>query len=131
MANQHEGRDDAHINDELATGVKEMQVTCESGKTMKGANKEEWKERVSFGTNMSTDEESSVSESVKQDMHRIEVAITRIHSRKIAVTNELTKGKRLVLKVQGAGTKKRQKTPNKSSIREALEAMSEEEGVGK
>jgi hypothetical protein len=107
MANQHEGRDDAHINDELATGVKEMQVTCESGKTMKGANKEEWKERVSFGTNMSTDEESSASESVKQDMHRIEVAITRIHSRKIAVTNELTKGKRLVLKVQGAGTKKR------------------------
>jgi crotonobetainyl-CoA:carnitine CoA-transferase CaiB-like acyl-CoA transferase len=98
---------------------------------MKGANKEEWKERVSFGTNMSTDEESSASESVKQDMHRIEVSVTRIHSRKIAVTNELTKGKRLVLKVQGAGTKKRQKTPNKSSIREALEAMSEEEGVGK
>jgi hypothetical protein len=45
--------------------------------------------------------------------------------------NDLTKGKRSVMKVQGAGTKKRQKAPNKSSTREALEGMTEEDGVGK
>jgi hypothetical protein len=40
MVDQHSRRDDARINDELATGVKEMQVTCNSGKTMKGTSKE-------------------------------------------------------------------------------------------
>jgi hypothetical protein len=85
---------------------------------MKGTSKEEGKERVSFGTNMSTDEESFASESVKQDMHQIEVPIARIHSRKTPAMNDLTKGKRSVMKVQGAGTKKRQKTPNKSNIRD-------------
>jgi hypothetical protein len=52
----------------LAEGVKEMQVACKSGKTIRGTSKEEGKERVSFGTNMSTDDESSASESVKHDM---------------------------------------------------------------
>jgi hypothetical protein len=69
MVDQHSRRDDARINDELATGVKEMQVTCNSGKTMKGTSKEVGKERVSFGTNMSTNEESSTLEYVKLDMH--------------------------------------------------------------
>jgi hypothetical protein len=36
---------------------------------MKETSKEVGKERVSFGTNMSTDEESSASEYVKLDMH--------------------------------------------------------------
>jgi hypothetical protein len=42
-----------------------MQVACESEKTKAGTTKEEDKERVSFGINMSTGDESSASESVK------------------------------------------------------------------
>jgi hypothetical protein len=59
------------------------------------------------------------------------VDVARIHSSETTATNELIKRKRSVLKVQGPGTKKRQKRPTKSSIREALEVMIEEEGVGK
>jgi hypothetical protein len=85
----------------LVEGVKEMQVACKSGKTIRGTSKEEGKERVSFGTNMSTDDESSASESVKHDMDWIEVVVSKIHASRTAMMNELTKGKRLVMKVQG------------------------------
>jgi hypothetical protein len=60
---------------------------------------EEGKERVSFGTNVTTDNESSALESVKKDMHRLDVAVSKSHARKVAMLNEQAKAKRSVLKV--------------------------------
>jgi hypothetical protein len=54
--------------------------------------------------------------------------VSKIQAKRAAIMNEHAKTKWSVMKVQGAETKKRQKTPNKVSIREALEAMTEEDG---
>jgi hypothetical protein len=91
----------------LIEGVKDMQAACESEKTKAGIVKEEGKERVSFGTNVSTDDESSASKLVKQDMHWLDMVVSKIQTKRVAMMNEQANTKRSVLKVQGTVTKKR------------------------
>jgi hypothetical protein len=99
VVDQIDGKVGAQINEESAEGVKEMYVACELEKTKIGTGMEEGKERVSFATNMTTDNESSTLESVKQDMHMLDVAVSESHAKKVAMLNEQAKAKRSVVKV--------------------------------
>jgi hypothetical protein len=91
------------VNVDLVEGVKEMNV---SGKVWDsvtdGSGNEAVKERVSFGTNMSTEEESSATESVQQDTKSLDMLVSKMQARKIAAAQENNKAKRTALKVHSS-----------------------------
>jgi hypothetical protein len=89
------------------------------------------KERVSFGTNMTTDEESSDGGSVDQKPEGAMTAIERFHARKFKGKDEYVSGRRAVLKIIGAGSSKKQRTPIKTHLKEVLNELVGEEMSGR
>jgi hypothetical protein len=88
VVDQIDGKVGAQVNEESTEGVKEMYVVCESEKTKIGIGMKEGKERTPFGTNVTIDNESSALESVKKDIHMLDVAVSKSHARKVAMLNE-------------------------------------------
>jgi hypothetical protein len=116
----HGDESDAVAAKDLADGVRELQVVGRSENASCGSAKGKRKDRVSFGTNMtSTEEESSESGPVKQEVQRLDRVVAKMQSRKDAAHAERVRGKKAVLRVQGAGTRKSQKTLVKTGLRAA------------
>jgi hypothetical protein len=117
--NPSRGQEDVHGEDpdakaakDLADSVKELQVTGETEHASCGSAKGKRKDMVSFGTNMtSTEEESSESGSVKQEVQRIDKVVAKLQSRKEAFHAERVRNKKSALRVQEQGPKRRKKTP--------------------
>jgi hypothetical protein len=78
---------------------------------------------VSFGMNMSTEDECSDSGLVEQRDPKLMTAVDHFHARKFKEINMLKGEKRVVLKVAGAGTNKKQRTAVKSSVQEAIKSL--------
>jgi ribosomal protein L12E/L44/L45/RPP1/RPP2 len=91
-------------------------------------HKTEGKERVSFGTRMSTKEEVSKSGSEAKEGKQVTTAIERFHARKIGAKVGRSADKRAVLKVLSSGGVQKQKTPNKSSMQNVVQAL-EQDGL--
>jgi hypothetical protein len=87
----------------------------------------EAKERVSFGTNVILDGESSEGNSVVKTELELATTVERFHARKFGANL----GKRGVLKVNSAGTSKKQNTPIKTSTQGALLQLSKDIMVGR
>jgi hypothetical protein len=97
----------------------DMNAEYVGGESSKGRGNPEGKGRVSFGTDMTLDEESSDGGSnVKMNLV-LAMAVDRFHARKFGVKSK----KRGALKVCSAGKVKKQKTPNKSSRQGALATL--------
>jgi hypothetical protein len=92
------------ISNELADGVKDLNVEGPRVNDEYNVSQHrEGKERVSFGTNMATDDESSESGSVHKLPSWLETAIDRFHARKFGGKPSQKLEKREALKVQGLG----------------------------
>jgi hypothetical protein len=72
-----------------------------------GAYSKGGKDRVSFGTNMSTDEEESDSGNVDQVGDTLDTTVARFHAWKFGTLDKRATDKRHGLKVQGAGHAKK------------------------
>jgi hypothetical protein len=121
---QHQGSLSG-IKDELADSVRGMTVACKDEDIKDDVGMWGSKERVSFGTNMSTDDESSESGSVQQSPARPSTAVERFHAKCFGGASDKAGEKKAALKVQGAGTSKKQKTPVKRNIKGMIEALEE------
>jgi hypothetical protein len=92
--------------------MKELHEACNSKEASwaaQGSHGREGKERVSFGTNMSTNEELSDGGSVEKMLKAPLSDIECFHAQKFK--GDTTGGKRVVLKISGGGNPKKQKTP--------------------
>jgi hypothetical protein len=96
----------AKVGDDLVEGVKEMKVACEFEKASGDEGSGGGKDQVSFGTNMSTEDGSSASESRQQWMQHLDKIMSRFQARKAATMKEAAKTKITALKVQGAANKR-------------------------
>jgi hypothetical protein len=85
------------------------------------------KERVSFGTYMSTEEECSDVASIEQKPSELMSAVECFHAQKFKATMDVQGDKRAVLKVTGSGNSRKQKTPIKAIVKEALEDLVDDE----
>jgi hypothetical protein len=108
---------------DLATGVKDLHV------------KEDWesedqllqrKNRVSFGTNMTSEDESSGNDSCMQAENKLTTAAERFHARKFGSQNRESSDRRPALKVMNPGKVKKQRTPVKTAVQDALKTMGQE-----
>jgi hypothetical protein len=81
------------------------------------------KDRVSFGTNMTTEDESSECDSVEQRDLKLLTAVEHFHARRLKDQRGTKEDKRAVLNVAGAGSSKKQKTPVKSCVQEAVKGL--------
>jgi hypothetical protein len=81
------------------------------------------KARVSFGTNMTTDEESSDGNSVVKTELELAMVVERFHARKFGAKLE----KRGELKVNCTGAAKKQKTSIKSGMQGVLRGLDKDE----
>jgi hypothetical protein len=129
-------RDEADMRGQDETGqgfsnlVQGLHATCNSVEASWQAHGSTRREKVSFGTNMTTDEESSDGCSVDQKLKEPMTAIERFHARKFGGSKESGAGKKVVLKIVGTGSSKKQQTPVKTGMKEALNALIEEEAIG-
>jgi hypothetical protein len=111
----------------LADGVKELNVSGKVGdSTTVEPGKENIKERVSFGTNMSTEDDTSTTESMFEDSKRLDTLVWKMQTRKTAIAQENAKAKYTSLKVQSSNKKKKHKTHVKTSLVDMQESMKED-----
>jgi hypothetical protein len=111
----------------LADGVKELNVSGKVGdSTTVEPGKENIKERVSFGTNMSTEDDTSTTESMFEDSKRLDTLVWKMQTRKTAIAQENAKAKYTSLKVQSSNKKKKHKTHVKTSLIDMQESMKED-----
>jgi hypothetical protein len=115
------------VANELVHSIRDMHVVKPSQDNGGGEQQLEGKDRVSFDTNMSTDEESTESESVHGEEQNLLSVVERFHARKSAGKAPIGVERRTTLKVQGAGKTKKQKTPVKTSIRGAVKSLIKDE----
>jgi hypothetical protein len=114
------------VTEVLVEGVREMSVEGRKTLSLDVTEKGGVKQRVSFGTNLSTEDESSATESVQKGMQRIDLMVSKLKARKTACAQVTAKSKTAALKVQGPLSKKKQRTPVKSSVVGLMEAMQED-----
>jgi hypothetical protein len=103
--------------------VKEVHDACNSAEASWAAQGSAGREHVSFGTNMSTEDESSDGGSVEQKTIGPITAIERFQARKFGGKEDVSTGKRVVLKIMDAGSSKKQRAHVKSHMKEALCAL--------
>jgi hypothetical protein len=89
------------------------------------------KERVSFRTNMTIEEESSDCGSVEQKPVGAMTTIEQFHARKLKGKDETGTGRHAVLKITGVESSKKQRTPIKMHLKEALNELVGEEVSGR
>jgi hypothetical protein len=89
----------ADVTQDIATSVKGMHVKEDSADDFQGDSMQSRKERVSFGTNMTMNDESSGNDSCMQDEAQTMTAIERFHARKYGTHKGETSKKRPALKV--------------------------------
>jgi hypothetical protein len=111
--------------------MKELHDACNFAEASWAAKGSASRERVSFGANMTIEDESSDGGSVEQKSVGQLTAIERFHARKFKHQSEATVGKRAVLKITGAGSSKKQCTPVKKCMKEALGALVSSEETGR
>jgi hypothetical protein len=112
---------------DLVEGVKELNVSGKVGDSaIVEPGKENVKERVSFGNNMSTEDDTSTTESMLQDSKRLDTLVLKMQIRRTTVAQENANAKCTSLMVQSSNKKKKQKTPVKTSLRDMLESMKED-----
>jgi hypothetical protein len=70
------------VNKELSNSVQELRVTCNSTRMSQASQNLGGKERVSFGTNMSTEEENLDGRSMEQKPPELMTVIKQFHMRK-------------------------------------------------
>jgi hypothetical protein len=95
-------------------------MECGQANEKQGASSKEGKERVLFSTNMATDKEDSDSGNVEQYGSKLDSAVARFHAWKFGSGDKKASDKRHGLKVQGSGHAKKQKTPIKNSVKDAI-----------
>jgi hypothetical protein len=78
--------------------IKDMLVAKPSQGSSKGEQQLEGKEHVSFGTNMSMDEESAESDSVHGEEQNLMSVVERFHARKFAGKTSTGVEKKVALK---------------------------------
>jgi hypothetical protein len=93
-----------------------MQVEHDDGEAINPGGNYSAKERVSFGTNMTSDEEPSEGNSMVKIELDLAMAVECFHARKFGTKSK----KRGALKVNNSGVTKKQKTPIKTSMQGAL-----------
>jgi hypothetical protein len=81
------------------------------------------KEGVSFGTNMTPDDESSDGGSTVKMELELATAVEFFHARKFGMKN----AKHAALKVHGSGSVKKQRTPVKTGMQGVLKTLDNEE----
>jgi hypothetical protein len=101
------------------TEHKDMQVDLEAGDTSIPERICGIKERVSFGTNMTTNEESSYGKTKLELVTTVE----RFQARKFGAKQE----KMIALRVNNSGAAKKKKTPIKSGTQEVLKGLERDE----
>jgi hypothetical protein len=69
-------------SDDLSESVKELRVAGDGTMATKVIDGHDAKERVSFGTDMSTEDESSASESLKQATLWLDTVMSKMQERK-------------------------------------------------
>jgi hypothetical protein len=109
-------------------GNKALHEPCKSGGA--SGSMQDWggKERVSFGTNISSDEVMSNGTSVQQEAKLWSDAVERFHARKFRDKHLPNSDKQATIhKVAGAGSIKKQKTPVKPCVKGVIKALMEEE----
>jgi hypothetical protein len=116
LKHDHKMGNQKDISKELVDGVKDMHVAGDQIKGSYDAGSMGGTDRVSFGTNMSTKGETSECESIKQETKYMDEVVAKLQARKAAAKAESVRIKKGVLKAQGQGCKKKQKTPVKTSL---------------
>jgi hypothetical protein len=114
------------VNDEVnkvTHSVHDLRVTGKSTETSRALQNSGAKKRVSFGTNMSTEEDVLDGQSVEQKPLELMTAIERFHARKFKGLSGTNTDKRAILKAAGLGRNKKQRTPVKSYVMEALQDL--------
>jgi hypothetical protein len=94
---------------DLATGVNVMHVKEDIGSDSQDDLMQNRKDRVSFGTNMTTEDESSGKDSCQQVVDKLATAVDRFHARKFGVWKGESLEKRHVLKVVNPDKAKKRK----------------------
>jgi hypothetical protein len=89
---------------EIIRGINAMHVEEKPRSPCLSEHRMEGKERVSFGMNMSTEEEVSDSGSDPNDGWHLTTSIARFHARKFGAKADSGAGKRAVLKVEYRGS---------------------------
>jgi hypothetical protein len=95
------------ISKKLVHSVHELRVECNSFEASWVAQKSGGRERVSFGTNMLMDEESSDGGSVEQKSLSLMTVVEQFHAKKFSENFGYKAEKRVVLKVTGSGSSKK------------------------
>jgi hypothetical protein len=103
--------------DELGSGVKDMQVEHEDGDTSKSRDNYGGKEMVSFGTNMTPDDESSDGSLVVKTELELATAVECFHARKYGAKTK----KRGALKVNCSGSVKKPKNSSQDKYAGGVE----------
>jgi hypothetical protein len=111
---------------ELISGVSAMQVVDDPKRSNQTEHKFEGKERVSFGTNMSTEEEVSDSGLESKNVTQLTTAIERFHSRKFGSKAGSSADKKAILKISNSVGVKKQRTPNKACMQGAVQMLEQE-----
>jgi hypothetical protein len=110
----------------LKQNVSGMQDDRSSGEKSWASKGAAGRERVSFRTNMMTEDELSDGNSIDQEAQPPLTAVERFHARKfkdMAMTSE----KKAIHKVAGSGNTKKQKMPIKVNIKGAIKELLKEE----
>jgi hypothetical protein len=115
--------------EEHTSRVNVVQGSCGMPENNMGTRGSPGRDRVSFGTDMSTEEEVSDGRLVKQKEPQMMAAVERLHAKKFRNKEVQNSEKKAILKVNGGGGNKRQKTPVKDYVKGALKClMDTEEG---
>jgi hypothetical protein len=117
------------VSEDLLKSVHELRVTCNSTGTSQVSHNLGGKGRVAFGTNMLTEEEVSDGASVEQKPPELMIVVERFHMREFKDHHGAKAEKRAILKAAGLGNNKKQKTPVKSYVKDALQSLVDEQIV--
>jgi hypothetical protein len=115
--------------EELAGDTKDMHGSCKLNEDSLDTRGYAGRDGVSFGTDMSTEEEISDGRSVEQDTQPFMTTVERFHARKFRDNGGQSVDKRAILKVIGGGSNKKQKTPIKDCVKGMLKNLLETEDV--
>jgi hypothetical protein len=122
-----EGKSPGGIGVPFVNLVNELHDACNSAEAIWAAQGSTGKERVSFRTNMTIEEESSDGGSVEQKPVGAMTTIEQFHARKLKGKDETGTGRHAVLKITGVESSKKQRTPIKMHLKEALNELVGEE----
>jgi hypothetical protein len=109
-----------NINEEVNKVAHHVRVMCNSEGSSRASQNSGGKGRVSFGMNMSTEEEVSNGGSVELNLLELMIATEHFVARKFKEAQGMRPEKKDVLKAIGTCSNKKQKTSVKSHVKEAL-----------